>query len=206
MLSGVSFRIVSSIGAVLLCCGCAALAAPALSSGSSASSTVTSNAVSNPSSLDYISHSTRVAFLSPAALLVHNSWTEGYVIGEQCYFKTPDPIFFVPEEDQPTWDFTGRLDAAHHFEALEYKSILTLGLGSGNVQLNSWPVKLVSLADMPSAYLSDRMALLDKTKLPAAAQQELAQEFLRRSNEIAHVVNRLESDYSPTECPSGSAG
>jgi len=197
----VIYRMAAALMAVSIGCGCAALAGTAATSTGTAVSSAASDVVTSPSALDFVGHSTKVAFLSPAALLAHNSWTEGYVIGEQCYFKTPDPLFFVPNESQPTWDFAGRLDPSNHFEALEYKSLLTLGMGSGNVQLNSWPVRLVSLADMPSAYLSDRITLLNQTKLSAADQQELTQEYMQRSNDIAAVVQRLEADYSPSECP-----
>jgi hypothetical protein len=207
MLSRVICRIIISIGAITICCGCAALAAPSLSSaGSSASSTVASNVISNPSDFDYVGRSTRLTFLSPAALLAHNSWTEGEIIGEQCYFKTPDPLFLVPAENQSSWSFAGRLDSGNHFQALEYRSLLSLGLAGGNVQLNSWPVQLVSLADMPSLYLSERMALLNKAKLPADDLHKLAQDYIRRSTEIGNVVRRLENDYSPLECPHPTAG
>jgi hypothetical protein len=45
---------------------------------------------------------------------------EGYVIRQQCYFKTADPLFFEADElQQPNWNFAGRLDATDYFEALE---------------------------------------------------------------------------------------
>jgi hypothetical protein len=195
-------RITSVLATVFLCSGCAALASTAANSGTTVTSTATTDMISSPSSADYTADSTKIEFLAPAALLAENSWLEGGVIGAQCYFKTADPLFFVPADDQSTWRFAGRLNAENQFQALEYRNILTLGLGSGDVQLNSWPVQLVSLSDMPVVYLRQRMALLKDNKLPASDQQELAQEYVRQSSTISKVVTRLESDYNPRLCSS----
>ncbi|HTW87802.1 MAG TPA: hypothetical protein VMD75_07335 [Candidatus Binataceae bacterium] len=193
-----------AIAAVTMCCSCAApllggasstTAAGAAGTGTQAAA---SDFISNPSMFDYTTHSTKVAFLAPAALTAENPVTEAFVVKEQCYFKTADPLFFVPDESQqPNWDFAGRLDATNHFEALEYRSILTLGLTDGNSQLNSWPVELVALSDMPQVFLQQRLAPLTKAKLQSSDEHELAQEYIRQSMTIQRVVNRLETDYNP---------
>jgi hypothetical protein len=116
--------------------------------------------ISNHFAFDYTTDSTRVSFLSPAALTCGNPVTETFVMHEQCYFKTPDPLFFVPDElQQPTQDFAGRLDNTNHFEALEYRNALTLDLTGPKQQLNTWPVELVSFSDMPETFLQQRLAL-----------------------------------------------
>jgi hypothetical protein len=147
---------------------------------------------------DFTTHSTEVAFISPAALLTEHSRIEDSVRHAQCYFKTPDPVFFVPDEDKQTnWTFAGRLDSDRYLEALEYRSLLTLGLLDGNIQLNTWPVELVSLADMPQTYLEHRLPLIAEAKLSPNDSQELVQGYLADSQRIQSVVSRLEATYNP---------
>ncbi len=159
--------------------------------------------ISNPSMFDYTTDSTKIPFLAPAALASGNRLTESYVIRQQCYFRTADPLFFVPDElQQPSWDFAGRLDSTDHFEALEYRNALTLGLTDGKAQLNTWPVELVSFSDMPAIFLQQRLAMLAQAKLPASDQHQLFEDFVERSQRIQQVVTRLEADYDPAlACP-----
>ena len=155
------------------------------------------------SDFDYVTRSTKILFLAPAALTYGNLFTQSYVVKEQCYFKTADPLFFVPDHNgHPGWDFAGRLDDTNHFQALEYKSLLTLGLGGGKAQLNTWPVELVSLSDMPEVFIQERLTILEKTKLAAGEQHELVQDFLEQRQQVQRDVTILESRYDPRlECP-----
>jgi hypothetical protein len=188
---------------VILCAGCGAplLGAASGVEGSSAASTAATDMISNPSMFDYTTDSTKIPFLTPAALASGNRLTEGYVVRQQCYFRTADPLFFVPDElQQPSWDFAGRLDATDHFEALEYRNALTLGLTDGKARLNTWPVELVSFSDMTAIFLRQRLAML-----PASDQHQLFEDFVERSQRIQQVVTRLEADYDPAlACPGPS--
>ncbi|MBF6569857.1 MAG: hypothetical protein IVW54_13385 [Candidatus Binataceae bacterium] len=159
--------------------------------------------ISKPSMFDYTSRSTKIAFISPAALLNQNRFLEADVIvREQCRFRTPDPLFFVPDEERsPQWVFAGRLDRYGDFQALEYRSMLTLGLAKGTTQLNSWPVELVSLADMPQVFLEQRLELTAKSKLPPDDAKEMVENYMRQAQQIEEVVARLEKSYNPQiEC------
>ena len=139
--------------------------------------------------------------MSPAALLTEHSRIEESIIHEQCYFKTPDPLFFVAAGQQGTWSFAGRLDPDRHFRALEYRSILTLGLMDSNSQLNTWPLELVSLADMPQAFLAERLPTVAQAKLPSNDGEELVQNYLEQAQHIQGVVARLETRFNPAvEC------
>ena len=189
--------------------GCAALAAPtvASSAASSAASTAGSDAVSDPSMFDYSIRSTEVAYMSPAALLTDHSGIENSIRHEQCYFKTPDPMFFVPEEGtNPTWTLTGKLDPDRHFHSAEYRSVLTLGLGEGTEQLNTWPVELVSLADMAQVFLDQRLPTLAQAKLPETDEHVLDQQYMEQSQYIQGVVARLEQTFKPGQMCLGHQG
>jgi hypothetical protein len=84
---------------------------------------------------------------------------------------------------------------------LEYRSILTLGLTDGNSQLNTWPLELVSLADMPQVFLNERLGLPAQAKLSKDDQKELLQSYFQQSRQIQQVVTRLEAGYDPAaEC------
>ena len=195
-----------AIAAPILSYGCAAplLGGASTSAASNlAASAQATDLIANPSVMDYTADSTKIAFLAPAALTSGNRSTEASVVKEQCYFKTADPLFFVPDEaQQPTWDFVGRLDATNHFEALEYRSILTLGLTHGDVQLNSWPVELIALSDIPEVFLQQRLTLLAQAKLQPSDEHELAQQFIKQSQKLQEVVTGLESQFNPKiTCP-----
>jgi hypothetical protein len=158
---------------------------------------------------DYTSRSTKIAFMSPAALLNQNPFLEANVIvREQCRFRTPDPLFFVPNEgSNPNWVFAGRLDQNNYFQALEYRSLFTLGLTKGTTQVNSWPIELVSLADMPHVFLEQRLELTAKSKLPPDDAREMVETYMQQAQQIEQVVARLEKSYNPhTECLPEKAG
>ena len=92
------------IAMLALCSGCAAplLSSAAGTSASAAESGATSGIVQNPSFFDYQARSTKLNFLSPAALLADNPSEYSIIIGAQCYFHTPDPIFLVPDQTRQT--------------------------------------------------------------------------------------------------------
>jgi len=195
-------RVLLAAAAVCLSSGCAGLfaAGSGTPAGISSSETgATSAVVANPSVFDYTTGSTKIEFLSPAAFLPDNPWIEQRVVHEQCYFKTPDPVFLVPNWNTPTWTFAGRLNK-DSFQSLEYRSLLTLGLIDGDVQLNTWPLQLISLSDMPEAFLQQRLPLPAQAKMDAADQREVIQDDLRRAERIRGVIERLEKQYDPAKC------
>jgi hypothetical protein len=182
------------------------LAAPGLASSAlpgsaagSASGAAANDVVSNPSVLDITSSSTEVAYISPAALLTPQSGIENSIRHEQCYFKTPDPMFFVPDEGRKVnWTLAGKLDADRHFHTDEYRSLLTLGLVPGSEQVNSWPVELVSLADMPQVFLDQRLPILAQAKLPDLDAHQLAQQYVEQAQRIQQIVQHLEVSFDPS--------
>jgi hypothetical protein len=177
-----------SIAVLALCSGCASLIASG--GGSSGVSShvpggAVSTAVSNPSIFDITARSTKIAFISPAAFLTSNSAIADEVVREQCRFKTPDPLFFVPDESkQINWTLVGRLGEDPYFQALEYRSIFTLGLKSGDVQLNTWPLQIASLADMPHLFLEHRLETLGEADLGPGNNRELTQEYFQQERRI----------------------
>jgi hypothetical protein len=188
--------------AVCLSCGCASLLASGGAAPSPAAATesgAASGAIGNPSMFDYATGSTKLEFLSPASFLADNPWIEARVVHEQCYFKTPDPLFFVPNWNVPKWTYAGRLNK-EGFQSLEYRSALTLGLTEGNVQLNTWPLQLVSLSDMPEAFLQQRLPLLGQAKIGASDEKEMVEDNLRKAQQIRDVVDRLQREYNPSRC------
>jgi hypothetical protein len=197
-----------SIVAVALCSGCAA---PLAASGGSASATdaaarggasgAISSSVSNPSIFDITARSTKIAFLSPAALLSNNSSISSEVVREQCRFDTPDPLFFVPDESkQVNWALAGRLDNQPYFQTAEYRSILTLGLKSGPLQVNTWPLQLSSLADMPHLFLEQRIEAVGRAQLNPGDQRELTEEYMRQEHHIQRAVMALMNSYNRSSC------
>jgi hypothetical protein len=164
-------------------------------------------AIPPPSMFDEVEKSTPVGLMAPAALLDGNPRLEADVIGAQCKFRTADPPFFVPKTDADKgWNFVGRLndrvDGDHEIremDAMEYRSFL--GFGWPKQQLNSWPVEMATLSEMPKVYLDQRFAMLSKIKLDEAQQKELAAQYIENSQKIEDAVRRLESTYNPeVEC------
>jgi hypothetical protein len=212
LLNAALLRIMISVAALALCTSCAA---PwAASGGSSATqsaargraSGAVSSSVRSPSIFDITARSTKIAFLSPAALLSNNSSIAGQIVREQCRFDTPDPVFFVPDKSkQIDWDFTGRLDNQPYFQAAEYRSIFTLGLKSGPVQVNIWPLQLTSLADMPHLFLEQRLDAVGRAELNPGDQRALVEEYIQQEHRIQNVVMALMNSYNrQTECQAGA--
>ena len=154
-----------------------------------------------PSSVfDEAEPSTKVGLISPAALLAENGQLDMTIIDEQCKFHTPDPPFLIPSDDaaQKGWVFTGRLDDEDHLremQAMEYRSFF--GLGWPKQQLNSWPLAMTTLSDMPEAYLEQRLTMLANAKLDKPQQDSLAQNYIDDSKRMGETVARLEKTYNP---------
>src|SRR5579871_2360169 len=198
--------------------GCAALAGLFSSGGGSASSN--SNAVtpvasaataSVPSFMDELEPSTRLVVFSPAALLNQNMSLERTIQVSQCRFGTADPPFLVPNMNvDKNWTFNGRIEEVHSkgdepassAEALEYRS--WFGLGSPKQQLNTWPVALVSLSQMPEQYLQDRITMLSdhQQQIDKTQVGELTRHYIENSRNIQARVELLVSSFDPNRCPS----
>ncbi|MGH7906793.1 MAG: hypothetical protein ACREP6_09215 [Candidatus Binataceae bacterium] len=161
----------------------------------------TAQTVSSPSVFQRLSTSTKVPFISPAALYDDSPVLEADVVWDQCKFHTPDPVFFVPAPDQKLY-FAGRLGPNRNFQSMVYKNILAFGFGTGTVQLNTWPLQLASLAQMPQLYLDHRLTLPSTAKLPKDEQREMVETYMEQAQRIQAVVSRLERNYVPRRvCP-----
>jgi len=141
--------------------------------------------------------------MSPAAFLNENGQLDVAVIDAQCRFHTPDPPFLVPSQTaQKGWVFNGRLDdddRAREMQALEYRSFF--GFGWPKQQINTWPVGMTTLSEMPNAYLEQRLAMLASAKLDQGEQTALTQRYIGDSQTIEDAVARLEKTYDPeVEC------
>lgn len=198
--------------------GCAALGSLMPSAGGSSSSSATpaaatpatgTAAVAIPSIVDEIEVSTSFAVFSPDALLDGNGALDATVVNSQCRFRTADPPFLVPTAvANKTWVFTGRLNEGHKddtyvgdAQALEYKS--WFGFGWPKEQLNSWPLSMVTLSQMPQAYLHDRLPMLSDPILKDNKTQsdQLLKEYIENSQQIQTRVEILVSSYDPGKCP-----
>jgi hypothetical protein len=186
--------------------GCAALAG--LGSGGSAgggaasagANAATASVIPKPSFFDFVGRSTKIRYLSPASLLADSTLVEAYLIEEQCAFETADPPFMVPRfQDEKGWTFAGRLNQGQTMQALEYRSLLLLGLW-GDQQLNAWPVSLILMSDFPEAYLSDRLAMLAAVKLPPEQQKPLADRYIQDADQIRSTVQSVVRAYDRGEC------
>jgi len=191
-----TFRLL--FGAVIFS-GCAALGS--VGGGDSGSSgpaqTATTVAAPGPSLFNFVGRSTKFVFVSPSALLARSSSVEASLMHEQCMFHTADPPFLVPAFDQK-WLFVGRMSQGPTIQALEYKSILTLGL-TGSQQLNAWPVSLVSLSDFSDAYLAERLPVIGKAQ--PDIRSDILAEYINNSRRISAVTDRLIQKYNPqVEC------
>ncbi|HUA36762.1 MAG TPA: hypothetical protein VMA09_24365 [Candidatus Binataceae bacterium] len=188
----------------LIASGCAALAASsaAPTTATNAETAVsTISAMPKPSAFDYVGRSdTKVDFVNPAALLDDSTYVDAKVIDAQCAFRTADPPFLIPnDKSQTAWTFTGRLNEDGSFQALDYKSIFSLGIGEGAQQLGTWPVKLVAFSDFPDEYLEDRLATVAADKIDSADQHTLASRYIANSQRIGEHVAELERAYDPHE-------
>jgi hypothetical protein len=146
--------LISLLIAAVIVSGCAALRSlgGGSSSGSAAADATAGAVAPGPSLFNFVGKSTKFVFVSPSALLADSPQIETSLMREQCMFHTADPPFLVPSFNQK-WLFVGRMNQGPTIQALEYKTISTLGL-TGPQQLNAWPVSIVSLSDFPDAYLA----------------------------------------------------
>jgi hypothetical protein len=122
--------IVEVLLAAAIFSGCAALASQGGSSGSGTSTVAESAATTGtpgPSVFNFVGRSTKFVFVSPSALLADSSTVEKSLVQEQCLFHTADPPFLVPAFNQK-WLFVGRINEGPTIQALEYRSLFTLGL------------------------------------------------------------------------------
>ena len=170
---------------------------PPVATASAGGLTVT---VPPTSVLDEAEPSTKVGLISPAALLAENGQLDVTIIDEQCKFHTPDPPFLIPSDvaAQKGWVFTGRLDDEDHLrevQAMEYRSLF--GWGWPKQQLNSWPLAMTTLSDLPEAYLEQRLTMLANAKLDKPQQDNLAQSYIDDSKTMGETVARLEKSYNP---------
>jgi hypothetical protein len=191
--------LISSLGLA----GCAALAAGGGSTTASGTETAMStvSAMPKPSDFDYVGESnTKVKFVSPASLLTGSSRVDARVIEEQCAFHSADPLFFIPNDKvEGAWTFAGRMNDDGTFQALDYQSIFSLGIGEGAQQVGTWPVKLVPLSDFPDEYLQDRMAVVAADKIDGAEQHILITRYIANSRRLEQHVAQLEQAYDPEE-------
>ena len=82
-------------------------------------------------------------------------------------------------------------------QALEYKSIFTLGL-SGS-QLSAWPVSLISLSDFSDAYLAERLPVVGKTQ--PDVRSDILAEYINNSRRIRYYTDSIIRSYNPqVEC------
>ena len=195
--------------------GCAALSG--LLQGGSSSSTAGSAAApatgaavaSAPSIFDEVETSTKLAVFSPSALLDGNPWLDATIVDSQCRFHTADPPFLVPTTvANKNWAFNGRFNegkpsegTAGDAEALEYRS--WFGFGWGKQQLNSWPVSMATLSEMPKEYLDDRLTMLSdhSYQVNKAETDALTKEYIADSHRIQERVRILVSSFDPSKCP-----
>jgi hypothetical protein len=178
--------------------GCAA--APLLSgvmssSGETAASTAPV-AIPPPSFFDSVTRSTKIALLSPPALLDGGTRVGAYVIEQQCRFHTPDPPFVAPHPvSAQGWTMVGRYNQSNDMQAVQYQGLW--GFGYEKQQLNNWPVVFLTLSQMPSFYMSQRVQMLAKAKISKKDQDRLMAESFTRADRIREAVKRLEASYNP---------
>jgi hypothetical protein len=183
--------------------GCAALTSlgggtTSSSSGAAGAAETAATAVApGPSLFNFVARSTKFEYISPSALLADSSNVQESLIKEQCMFHTADPPFLVPDYSQK-WMFVGHMNQGSSINALEYRTILTLGL-TGPQQLNAWPVSLVSLSDFSDDYLAERLPVVGKAQ-PDVRSDVLA-EYISNSRRIRGITDTLIQKYNPIiEC------
>ncbi len=191
--------------------GCAALAGllPGGNSGGSSAPAASAAAAPAPATsiFDEVELSSQLQVVAPSAFLGETGWLDQQIVAEQCKYGTPDPPFMVPTVDaQKGWSFIGRMNEhkdgeTQEMQALEYRSFW--GFGWPKQQLNSWPVSVVTLSQMPKAYMQQRMELINNSRLNQDQIDELGKEYIADAGTIGDRVKRLESTYNPdSECPS----
>ena len=112
-------------------------------------------------------------------------------------FHSANPPFLVPALGQK-WVFIGRMNQGPTMQALNYRSIFTLGL-TGAQQLNGWPVSLVALSDFSDDYLNERLPML--TKAQPDVRSDVLAEYIYNAHRIRTVTDWVIRSYSPgTQC------
>ena len=202
------------ICSVLVLGGCAALGALLPGSGSTSSSSAAAPAsgaavASVPSIIDEVETSTKLAVFSPSALLDGNPWLDATVVDSQCRFHTPDPPFLVPTTTaNKNWTFNGRINEGSRkdgdvgdAQALEYRS--WFGFGWPKQQLNTWPVSMATLSEMPKEYLDDRLTMLSDHvyQVNKAQTDALTTEYIGDARRIQDRVSILVSSFDLAKCP-----
>ena len=191
--------IVGLIVAAALFSGCAALGSLG-SSGTNSSSQTESLATASgpgPSPVNIVGRSTKFIFMSPSAVLAGSRDVEKALVQEQCMFHSANPPFLVPALGQK-WVFIGRMNQGPTMQALNYRSIFTLGL-TGAQQLNGWPVSLVALSDFSDDYLNERLPML--TKAQPDVRSDVLAEYIYNARRIRTVTDWVIRSYSPgTQC------
>ncbi len=198
---------------LLALAGCTALAG-LFSGGSSGSGSVAAPAAgaattSVPSIIDQVEPSTRLAMISPAALLNGNASLDATVVGAQCRFRSADPPFLIPTTTaNKNWTFNGRINEAKNdagvvgdAQALEYRS--WFGLGWPKQQLNTWPVSMATLSQMPKEYLDDRLTMLTdhQSQVNKTQTDALTRNYIDNARKIQMRVEILVSAFDPSKCP-----
>jgi len=188
------------LGAALFS-GCAALGSLGGSSGSSSSGgqaeSLATASGPGPSPVNIVGRSTKFIFMSPSALLAGSKDVQKALVQEQCMFHSANPPFLVPALGQK-WVFIGRMNQGPTLQALNYRSIFTLGL-TGDQQLSGWPVSLVALSDFSDDYLQERLPMLGKAQ-PDVPSDVLA-EYIYNARRIRTFTDWIIRTYSPgTEC------
>jgi len=196
--STLGLALMALIVADLVGCGASAgLLGGASAGGVSLAAAASQISIPSSSIFSFVGRSIKLRYADPASLLSDSSRVEAGLIEEQCIFRRPDPPFLVPSlSAQKGWLFAGRLNQNSLFQALEYKSIFTLGL-TGTQQLNTWPVSMVSLGDFGDAYLSERLDLISKAKLLPEQDQDLSARYAANARKIDSVATRLIRSYNP---------
>jgi hypothetical protein len=194
--------------------GCAALAGLIPGGTSSSSSSVAAPAAgaataSVPSVIDEIETSTKFAMFSPAALLETSPSLDATIVDSQCRFRTADPPFLTPTTAaNKWWTFNGRINEGKpdgsflgDAQALEYRS--WFGFGWPKQQLNTWPVSMTTLSEMPKEYLDDRLTMLSdhNYQVNKAQTDALTSDYIDDSRKIQQRVGILITSFNIQECP-----
>lgn len=64
-------------------------------------------------------------------------------------------------------------------------------------QLSNWPVTFLTLSQMPSLYIDEKIVMLAKAKLADKDRERLMAHAFARADRIREVVRRLEASYKP---------
>jgi len=208
-----SLKFLISVFSLIALSGCAALAGliPGGSSGSPTSAVPAAGAATTsvPSIIDEVETSTKLAMFSPAALLDGSAVLDATRVDSQCRFRSADPPFLVPTTTaNKNWTFNGRVNegksdhpVGRDAQVLEYRS--WFGFGWPKQQLNTWPVSMMTLSEMPKEYLDDRLAMLsDHTYQVNKTQTDaLTKDYIDDSRKIQERVQILVSSFNPDKCP-----